>query len=307
MSVTTDRIIDISENPVHLRLENRQLVVEGDSSPARTIPFEEIAVLIVSNSRVTYSNAVLQSLAMCGGALIVCDIKSLPVSMCVPIAGFSLPGERLRKQIIASGPTNKRIWRSLVKAKIEAQSVVLKRLHGCDGGVGELVCRLRSGDPENVESQAARKYWPLLFGCPSFRRRPRDGDPPNHLLNYGYAVLRAMTARALAASGLNLTLGVFHKNRADAYALADDVMEPFRPLIDQRVAEIVREQGMDAELGKETKKKLISVCLERLMHEGEFRTLFDVLLRIASSIARIYEGGSEEVALPKEIVALDQK
>lgn len=299
MSVTTDRILDISDGGFHLRAENRQLVLEKKGELPRTVPFEEIAVLLVSNSWCTYTHTALVLLAEGNGILVTCDSRSMPIAMSLPLQGYTLPMERLRQQVNASAPMQKRLWQQIVRAKIRSQATILKELRRQDAGLENMVERVGSGDPENIEAQAARRYWPRVFGNPGFSRRPQEDAPPNHLLDYGYAVLRALTARAIVASGLNATFGIHHHHRANAFCLADDLMEPFRPLVDRQVAYLIELQGDAAPLNRDNKAALIAPMMLRVCYEGEWRTLFDVLARIAANVAAVYAEATDKLYLPE--------
>jgi CRISPR-associated protein Cas1 len=201
--------------------------------------------------------------------------------------------ERFRRQAAMPGPRRKRLWRSIVQDKIRAQAAVLEEVLQSDEGLRALVPRVRSGDPDNVEARAARRYWSKLFPDGRFRRRDGE-DVRNARLNYGYAVLRSVTARAVCGAGLHPSFGLFHSNAYNPFALADDLMEPFRPLID-----LVAHAGQETELSPETKHKLIGVMLSRYSAGGEERTLVDILTRVAHSLARIVMGGREALWLPE--------
>lgn len=298
----TDRILDITEDGYHLRTENFQFVLERKGAEPRTIPVEDIAVLILSNRQTTCSQCMLAELAKHGGTLVVCDERSLPVAMMMPLVGHTLQAERLAQQVKASKPMQKQLWQQLVRAKVTAQAGVLTGLHGTDAGLLTLVSHVRSGDPDNIEAQAAQRYWPALFEDTHFRRQPHEGDPPNHLLDYGYAVLRAMVARAIVGSGLNVTFGIHHHNRSNAYCLADDVMEPFRPIVDKAVFGLVAADGPGIPLNKETKRQLIAPLLGRLELEGEWRTVSDVLALVTANLAAVYAGEIDALSLPQRIV-----
>ena len=304
MSATTDRVLDISEEGVRLSSHLEQLVIEPKDKPARTFPYAELAVLVVSNPWVVYAHSVLQNLAVHGGVLVACDSKHLPASMCLPLTGHSVPAERLRQQIAATKPTQKRIWRQLIRAKIAAQAATLSKYRGSDHGLCALLARLKTEEPEAVESQAARIYWGSLFPVESFRRDPEAEAGPNVLLNYGYAIVRAAVARAACGSGLNLTLGVFHRNRYNAFCLADDLMEPFRPLVDAVVFQLVAEQGAEAPLDKTAKARLIGILFGRMELNGERRTMFEIFSRLSASLAQIYEGEGTDLTLPEDTAAL---
>jgi CRISPR-associated protein Cas1 len=312
----TDRIIDISDFPARLSIRNRQLVIDrkqggtgvspvmnhGQDAHATTltatVPIEDLAVLVVANMQVSYTHPVLAGIAEAGAVMVVCGENHLPVGMLAPLAGHTTQTERIAAQIGIGEPKRKRLWQAIVRRKIEMQGSVARELRGNDGGLRAMAARVRSGDPSNVEAQAARRYWPLLIADPEFRRRP-EGPPPNDLLNYGYAVLRAAVARAVCAAGLHPSIGLHHKNRYDAFCLADDLMEPFRPLVDRAVAGIVQEHGRDASLAdREVKRALLSALTGQVEVDGERRTLFDAAGRLAASLARNFSGQQTGLVLP---------
>jgi len=294
----TERILDIAQEPARLRVDCGRLVVERHGRAAALVPLGEVAALVVSHPQVTYSQAVLAGLVEHGGALVVCNRRHLPVGMLLPVEAHYVQAERFALQARASRPRRKRLWQQLIRAKVTAQGRLLARLHGDDRGLLTLARTVRSGDTTNVEAQASRRYWPVLFGDPAFRRDPGRGDQ-NRLLNYGYAVLRALVARAICAVGLHPSLGIHHHNRYNAFCLADDVMEPFRPLVDERVCEIVAAKGPQTPLDRGTKETLLGVCTVRLALEGQRRALFDVLARTASSLVAALRDGSKKLALPE--------
>ncbi len=249
-----------------------------------TVPLEDIAVIVASHAQITYTNAVLAGLAAAGGTFISCNEKHMPVAMLLPLVTHSKQTERFAKQAQMSEPLRKRLWQQIVQGKLRAQARLLEERTGRDWGLGRLVSEVRSGDPQNVEARAARIYWQALFGEDEFRRDP-EGEGVNPPLNYGYAVLRAVVARALCASGLHPSLGVHHHNRYDAFCLADDLMEPFRPLVDRAVAKLRDMRGTSPPLDKESKSTLVGALLGRFDAEGESRTLFDWVSRSAASLA----------------------
>jgi len=293
----TNRILDLAETPARLRVEHAQLVIERDGQPAVTVPIADLAVLIVSHPQVSFTHAVISTLAEAGGAFVTCDQKHLPVAMLLPLQAHFLQAERFARQARASRPVCKRLWQQIVRAKIRAQSRLLAELHGDDRGLDVLVSLVRSGDPINVEAQAARRYWPALFADPNFRRE-RAFDDQNRLLNWGYAILRAMVARAICAAGLHPSVGVQHHNRYNAFCLADDLMEPFRPLVDRIVAGWVRANGRLAELDRTFKQHLLETLTGRWDAAGEVRTLFDVLNRLANSLANVFIGQADRIEIP---------
>lgn len=319
----TDRMIDLSEDPARLSVRGALLVIrrKGDtrsgSAPTEedsetsasedtppsfrcnevTVPLAEIAVLVVSHPCVTYTHAVLSGLAKAGAAYVACDERRMPAAMLLPTEGHFIQGRRFEQQVAVSGPTHKRLWRDIVRAKVHSQARLLARLRGNDLGLAALAGRVRSGDAGNLEAQAARRYWPALFG--KGFRRDRFADDQNRLLNYGYAVLRAIVARAVCAAGLHPSLGLHHHNRYDAFRLADDLMEPFRPVADEAVARLTDNAGPQVPLDKHSKAVLIGVLMQRFHVSGESRTLFDVVARTAASLAAVYAGERKNLLLPE--------
>jgi CRISPR-associated protein Cas1 len=295
----TDRIIDVAETPARLRVRGGLLVIAAADGPERTFPVSEVGVLVLAHPALTCTGAVLSELASAGGLVVVCDGRRLPAAMLLPVEEHSTQAERFARQASAPAPTRKRLWRALVRAKIRAQAALLKRLRGDDRELPDLADRVRSGDPDNLEAQAARRYWPALFADAKFRRRPR-GDGLNRPLDYGYGVLRAATARAVCAAGLHPSFGLHHHNRYDAFALADDLMEPFRPRVDAVVAALAAERGTEVELDREVKSRLIEALLARVELDGEERTFFDALSRVAASVVSVLEGRSRDPVLPAD-------
>lgn len=294
-----DRIIDIAESGAYLRENGGLLEIElrGEKEGRSSVPLGEVAAVILSHPQITCTRGVLSGLMKAGAVVVVCDEQFMPVGMMVPLVGYWAPAQRMAAQVRAGVPMRKRLWQRIVKAKIRAQGAVLKRMRGDDMGLGELARRVRSGDPENLEGQASRIYWPALFG-PNFYRNPGLPDQ-NRFLNYGYAVLRAAVARAICAAGLHPGVGLHHHHREDAYCLADDLMEPFRPLIDRAVAEMMEEGvAADAPLSKEIKARLIQPVMGRYRLRGEERTLLDILGRLAGSLGEIFEGREKRLNLP---------
>lgn len=294
----TDRIIDLSEEPARLSVRYTNLVIEREAAEPVTVPLEELAVLVVSHPQVSMTHAVLSGLAASGGVFVTCDDKHLPAGMLLPLAGHFIQAERFEQQAVAPMPTRKRLWQQVIRAKLLAQAHLLSELGGGDRGITALVPRVRSGDPDNIEAEASRRYWPALFTSGYFRR-DRFGLPPNQLLNYGYAVLRAIVARAICASGLHPSLGLHHHNRYDAFRLADDLMEPFRPLVDRTVVNLTHQRGMNIPLDKQAKAEILKALSGRLPLEGEWRTLFDVASRTASSLVAVFAGERRDLLLPE--------
>jgi CRISPR-associated protein Cas1 len=265
---------------------------------AQTVPLADIAVLITSHPQISYTHAVLSGLATAGGIFIACDEKHMPAAMLLPLATHSTQTERFAAQAGVSQPTRKRLWQQIVQAKLRAQAGLLLERTGQDWGLGPLVSRVRSGDTGNLEARAARIYWQALFGEGDFHRDP-EGEGVNAQLNYGYAVVRAVVARALCAAGLHPSLGVHHHNRYDAFCLADDLMEPFRPAVDRVVAKLCDERGNQFPLDKESKRAILEGMLGRFTAEGQNRTLFDWVSRTAWSLAAVIEGKTDKLEIPR--------
>ncbi len=224
--------------------------------------------------------------------------------MLLPLAANVTSRERIEAQIGASLPLCKQIWKQIMVAKIRNQATVLHALHGSAMGLTELARRVRSGDPVNIEAQAARRYWSVLFGDQEFHRRP-DGDGPNSMLNYAYAVLRALVARAICAAGLHPSIGIHHHNRYDSFALADDLLEPLRPVADLAVTEYVKERGMDAPLDKDSKRALGNLMHGCVVLDGERRAIADACARMAASLAQVFLGKRRDILLPSLDLAAD--
>lgn len=295
-----DRIIEIA-NPARLSVRDAQLVIERPQEEQRLLPFttpiSEIAVLLLAHPQITLSQGVLSRIAEAGGSVVTIDAKFLPASMQLPVQAHFLQTERFAKQMQLSLPIRKRLWQQIVRTKIKAQGELLKELHGTDSGLVAMAVRVRSGDTGNLEAQAARLYWGKIFGDRRFRRGSEEPNQNCHL-DYGYTVLRAAVARALCAAGLHPSIGLRHKNRYDAFCLAADVMEPFRPLIDRRVVQWIADHDPAEPLSTSAKDWMIRSTTSRYLYEQEERSLFDILLRTANSLAKCITGESRDISIP---------
>ena len=260
-------------NPAYLSLRNGQLLlrlpeVERGNVPEqfkreaeRTFPIEDLGLVILDHKQIVVTHGVLESLLENNCAVVTCDSTHMPVGLLLPLEGNTIQSERFREQISCSKPLQKQLWQQTVQAKIFNQAACLNRV---EPNV-EVRCMrvwsadVRSGDPDNLEARAAAYYWRNFF--PEFPEfvRSRDGEYPNLLLNYGYAILRAIVARSLVGTGLLPTFGIHHHNRYNAYCLADDIMEPYRPYVDMLVKQIVRERGVVVDLDRELKGRLLSL------------------------------------------------
>lgn len=289
------RTVEVS-SPAHLRVERSQLVIERDGERAGQVPLEDLGVLVVDNQGAVFTQSLLNACAEHDATVVLCDDKHLPSAILLPMQGHSVQAETIRAQTAMSLPLRKQLWRQIVRGKIAGQAEVLREWTGTDAPLRELAGRVRSGDPDNVEAQAARAYWRRLFG-PEFRR-DREAGGVNALLNYGYAVLRAAAARAVCAAGLHPSIGLHHHNRYDALCLASDLMEPMRPLIDRSVRALTDGDGEAPPLGRDAKAALLGALSEGVrIGEREFPLLV-AMQTLAVSLRRAAVEGRGRLELP---------
>lgn len=303
-------------NPAYLSLRMGQMViklpeVETDSNLPDQIkkqaeitkPIEDIGVVVLDNRRITITQGLLESLLENNCAVITCDSHSLPVGLMLPLYGNSTQNERFRDQLDASQPLKKQLWQQTIKMKTSNQAAALAT---CTGKNSPTMLRwaddVRSGDPDNVEGRAAAYYWKNLFagidGLEDFTRS-REGEAPNNLLNYGYAILRAIVARALVSSGMLPTLGIHHHNRYNAYCLADDIMEPYRPYVDELVYSIVKDKGINnLDLSKEIKAQLLSIPTLDVVIGGKRSPLMVAVTQTTASLYKCFTGELRRIAYP---------
>lgn len=288
----TDRVLDFSEEPARLSVRTENLCIERDGHEPRMIPMGEVGVLVVSHPRVSYTHSVLMLLARKGGAFITCDERRLPVAMLLPLQANATQTEVMAAQANAPDPVRKRLWKRIVRAKLKAQARALDAC-GLDGQpIRALLPAVKSGDAGNIEAQAARRYWAALTGrlLPEDFTRDAEGVWPNPLLNYGYAVLRAIVARALCASGLHPSLVLHHHNKYNPFCLADDLLEPMRPLVDKAVLGFIKANPNDREVTKQARAHIIQRLTDRYIHKEESRTLFDIASRASARLAAVFMG-----------------
>lgn len=292
-------------NPAYLSLKLGQLVVykpasgEEKKEVVKTIPVEDIASVVLDNKQITITQALLESLLKENCAVITCDSSHLPTGLMLPLDGHTLQNERFRSQIAASLPLKKQIWQQTIQSKIANQAAVLEYATSeKHPNMLKWATGVRSGDPENLEARAAAYYWKTLFSD-NIRGfiRGRDEDAPNNLLNYGYAIVRATVARALVCSGLLPTLGVHHRNKYNAYCLADDIMEPYRPYVDLLVYQIVKEEG-PLELNTSMKARLLSIPMTDVRINGVTSPLMIAATTTSASLAKCFCGESKLVMYP---------
>ena len=292
------KTVEFSTPGTRLSVSHRQLVIERPDLPRATRPIEDLGVVIVDDARATYTQAVFLELLEAGATVMVSGRDHLPAGIMLPIDAHHAQTERHRAQIEAKEPVRKRAWQTLVRAKIDQQAAVLRYFTSHDGGLGPMARRVRSGDPENLEAQAAQRYWPRLFGK-SFRRI-READGVNALLNYGYAVMRAATARAVVAAGLIPSLGVHHRHRANPFCLADDLLEPYRPYVDWRVKSLAQvDDASVPDLSERATRASLLALLNETVRVGERREPLSLALHTsAASLCRALTGGDRTLALP---------
>jgi CRISPR-associated endonuclease cas1, NMENI subtype len=296
-------------NPAYLSLRNGQLVirlpeVEKAELPdivkqetVRTIPIEDIGVVVLDNKQITITQGALAELVANSAAVITCDSKCMPTGMLLPLSGNTLYQERFRNQIEAAVPLRKQLWQQTVKAKIENQAYCLqKNTSKSFVPLHVLARKVRSDDADNHEAQAAAYYWKNLFS--DGFTRDKDGIPPNNLLNYGYAILRAVIARALVGSGLLPVYGIHHHNRYNAYCLADDIMEPYRPFVDDLVLSTMKNMEISDDLTVDLKREMLSIPVLDVVIGGKRSPLMIAAGLTTASLAKCYNGEAREISYP---------
>jgi CRISPR-associated protein Cas1 len=290
------RIIDIAESPAKLRIDQGRLCIQASGQSEVFIPFDDLSAVVVSHPQVSFTHAVLTALAEHNSIFVVCDNQHLPAGMLLGLQNHHLQTQQFPLQAQASKPLQKRLWQQLVKAKIASQARLLLDISDSDHGLNYLITQVRSGDPTNVEAQAARRYWKHLFGT-SFRRN-FDALDQNRHLNYGYAILRGIVARAVCGAGLHPSLGIHHHHRNNSFALADDLLEPFRPVVDRAVWTWEQENDPRAPFDRDAKLHLLEYLNAYYKTGTDCRTLFDIAARLATSLARAFSGESKHLILP---------
>ena len=282
--------------PASLSMKNGQLVItRKDTDEVVTRPIEDIGFVVVANQMVKLTVPLLNVLADNNVSVIFCDDKQMPKSMLMTLEGNTTLQESYRYQIDASEPTKKRLWKQLVETKVRNQAELLNNV-GQDGDVLKpYYMNVKSGDSDNREGAAARIYWSMLFG--KTFKRSREGEPPNMMLNYGYAILRAAVARALVSSGLYPAFGIFHRNRYNAFPLADDVMEPYRPFVDEIVYRLYMDAAME-ELTNYVKSELLKVLFADVRMGKMNRPLEVALSMTTASFLKVYKGEETKLVLP---------
>lgn len=299
-------------NPAYLSLKNSQLViklpeVETNSSlpedfkseATKTIPIEDIGVVVLDNKRITITQGVMEALLENNAAVVTCNESHLPIGMHLPLVGNTTQTERMRYQIEASLPLKKQLWQQTISAKIQNQALVLRQMRETEvRNMLKWASEVKSGDSENLEARAAVYYWQNAFPMIENFTRSREGVSPNNLLNYGYAILRAIVARALVSSGLLTTLGIHHRNKYNAYCLADDIMEPYRPYVDRLVMQLYDKYPNCEELTKELKAELLQIPVLDVVISGKKSPLMIAVSTTTSSLQKCYSGELRKIVYP---------
>lgn len=299
-------------NPAYLSYKLKQLVIKKPDAPGdmpdfgvsdaftvvKTIPVEEIGIVILDNQQITITHALMSALLDNNSAVVTCDNKHLPVGLFLPLSGNSIQNERFRSQLDASLPLRKQLWQQTIECKIRNQASMLFYSTGeRHNNMSIWASSVKSGDSGNLEARAAAYYWKTLFPEKPGFIRGQNEDDPNNLLNYGYAILRAVVARALVGSGLLPTIGIHHHNRYDAYCLADDIMEPYRPFVDKLVFDLVN-QGYGTELDTTTKQKLLAIPTEEVLMDGIRRPLMVAVSQTTASLTKCFSGELRKICYP---------
>lgn len=299
-------------NPAYLSLRDAQLVIKlPEIVNNKTLPesfkqenevrkpIEDIGVVVLDNKQITITSGLLEYLLANNCAVITCDSKSMPTGLMLPLYGNTTQNERFRHQIEASLPLKKQLWQQTIKNKIENQAAILKKYTGTEVRCMNVwAADVKSGDTENMEARAAAYYWKNLFPIDNFTR-DREGFPPNNLLNYGYAILRAVVARGLVGSGLLPTLGIHHHNRYNAYCLADDIMEPYRPYVDELVYKIIVSGADYNTLSRELKAELLTIPTLDVVINGKRSPLMIAVGQTTASLYKCFSGELRKISYPE--------
>ena len=299
-------------NPAYLSLKNKQLVIKlpevekSDLSDiikqesVRTVPIEDIGVIVLDHQQITITQGLMAALLDNTTAVITCDAKRMPTGLLLPLEGHTLHNERFRNQIEASLPLRKQLWQQTVKAKIENQAFCIQKNTPKSHAPLHVMARdVKSGDSDNYEAQAAVYYWKNIFVDKPDFIRSQEGKAPNNLLNYGYAILRGVVARALVASGLLPVYGIHHHNRYNAFCLADDIMEPYRPFVDNLVIDIMSRMDIPEELTTELKREMLAIPVIDVSINGKRSPLMVAVGQTTASLAKCFNGELRKISYPE--------
>ena len=298
------RIIEVADDRRHLFVSRGFMVVqdtEGDRKELGQVPLDDIAAVIANAHGLSYTNNLLIALAERCAPFVLCGPNHNAVGMIFPVDGNYQQAKRFDAQIMAPKPTHKRLWAEVVRSKLQQQAAALEAVGAPTAPLAALVRRVRSGDPDNIEAQGAQRYWRLLFGD-SFRR-DQQGAGINGMLNYGYTILRSATARAVVAAGLHPTIGIHHSNEGNAMRLVDDLIEPFRPMIDLRIWRLVRDGTSD--VTPDSKRAMVRVLYDDMQTNIGATPVMVCMQKFAVSLAQVYMGEREQLDLPFPGLPLD--
>ena len=289
-------------NAVCLTLRNKQLIIQNkETHEESSVPVEDVGFVIIENNQTYISIPLINELAANNSAVIFCNEKHLPFSMNLPLDCNTIQNQLFTAQIEASLPVKKKCWKEVIEAKIKNQAKVLEKYNINPIKLKEYANEVKSGDTTNREALAAKLYWDLLIDDVDWVRN-RFGEYPNNLLNYGYAILRAAMARALIGSGLLPTFGIHHHNKYDAYALADDMMEPYRPYVDDEVMQYMKTHEQSEEIDTDFKKQILKVLTRDVAIGKVTRPLMIALSMTSSSLAKVFAKESETLSLPDLVI-----
>ena len=297
-------------NPAYLKTTNEQLVITipenksglTEAMRSTTIPIEDIGIMVLDNQQITISQALIAKLLHNNIAFITCDNTHHPTGLMLNLDGNTLQSERFATQITATLPLKKQLWAQTVEQKVLNQAAVLKQQKQGDYQILIAYTKnIRSGDPDNIEGTSAAYYWKNIFGKEKNFVRDREGISPNHVLNYGYALIRAGMARALVGSGLLPTLGIHHRNKYNAYCLADDIMEPYRPIVDSIVCQMLAQNQITEEISKENKQTLLQLFTHDVLIDNEKSPLLVAMQRTSASLVKCYEGSQRKILYPEMV------
>jgi CRISPR-associated protein Cas1 len=274
-----------------------------DTNDFKTIPIEDVGIVILDNQQITITQASIAKLLENNVALITCNEKHHPTGMMLNLDGHTKQSKLFKHQLEASEPLKKQLWQQTIKTKIQNQASVLNKFGLQFSYLNALAKNVKSGDSTNQEAQAAAYYWkqlaPLLSNGNDTFKRERFGNSPNHLFNYEYAILRAIVARNLVGSGLLPTLGIFHRNQYNAFCLADDIMEPYRPYVDICVLQIIQNNEIGEDLNPDLKRQLLMIPVMDTMMGNEKRPLMVAAQHTTASLSSCFEGKIKKLKLPE--------
>jgi CRISPR-associated protein Cas1 len=290
------------EKAVYLNLKDNQLVVSypSEALESKTVPIEDIGIIVIESLQATITSALINACMQQGVGIIYCDQKHMPCGLLLPMEGHTEQTERIRVQLGASLPLKKNLWQQTVSSKILNQAYLLQLGGYTSDKMKRWAKEVQSGDTKNHEARAAVYYWSNIFPWEGFIR-DQDGNYPNNFLNYGYAILRGITARCIISSGMLPMLGIFHKNKYNAFGLADDIMEPYRPFVDQIVLSLIEDYQTYQPLTQEVKVALLGIMRKDVFIDGSRSPLMVAMSRTTSSLYDCFAGKSRKILYPSYV------